>query len=450
MNHNPIAKIISWNAMGEEVCASAARISTTEGSALDLFESAKENKKNAGLIGKVLRSGHKSLIEHMVFTIAMQDVSVYVEQYFIEMRLASFTVKSRRYVDFGGLGYHIPKDLKGENLEAYKRHMNGLFEGYRKLLDLGIPKEDARFVLPYSFCSNFYCTINARELLGVIRSIRCGRGRMSPELLDIAQQLTDQATALFPALAQKIPDVSEDIPGLSDYGANDSQEPQWIKQNRIGHVEMPFYPRNPITQLRSGYAFAHPWEFPKTSADEIEEIVFSLRPRELEQLSYGFVVSNITLAGLTHLTRHRMQSPIIPPIESVDLGSFIIPDTIANNSGALSIYQQTLEDAYHSAIALCRLKVFCPYRGCFAVAGNVMTVMTTMNARELKTFIQLRSCNRAQWEIRQVAINMLSHLRNHYPQLFNLYGPSCYLTGVCPEGKMCCGKAEETKARFTA
>ena len=90
------AKIISCNANSEEVCASAARISTTPGDALELFEKARGNPRNQDLIGKVLRSGHRSVIEHAVFSIALQNVSVYAEQYFIERRLASFTVKSRR------------------------------------------------------------------------------------------------------------------------------------------------------------------------------------------------------------------------------------------------------------------------------------------------------------------------------------------------------------------
>ena len=60
-----------------------------------------------------------------IFFHALQNVSVYVEQYFIERRLASFTVKSRRYVDFSGLGYHIPPELAGKALEDYRAYMDG-------------------------------------------------------------------------------------------------------------------------------------------------------------------------------------------------------------------------------------------------------------------------------------------------------------------------------------
>ena len=79
-----IAKIISYNLYGETVCASAARISTTKGNALEIFNNSIDIEKNKTLIGKVLKSGHKSVIEHAVFSIAFENVSVFVEQFFFE------------------------------------------------------------------------------------------------------------------------------------------------------------------------------------------------------------------------------------------------------------------------------------------------------------------------------------------------------------------------------
>ena len=69
--------------------------------------------------------------------------------------------------------------------------------------------------------------------------------------------------------------------------------------------------------------------------------------------------------------------------------------------------------------------------------------MTTMNANELYTFFRLRTCNRAQWEIKACADALLTILREQYPVLFSLFGPSCYVMGRCPEGRMSCGKMEE-------
>lgn len=204
MEHKSVAKIISWNIDCEAICASAAKISTTSGNAIEIFEKCKSNPQNTDLVKKVLQSGHRSVIEHAVFSIAFWDVSAFVEQFLIECRLASFTVKSRRYVNFSNLGYFVPPALSGKSLHLYCEYMDLLFSGYRSLLESGIPKEDARFLLPYSFCSNFYCTINARELINLISSIIYGRGQNVPELQDIARQLILQIGDIFPVLLSEL------------------------------------------------------------------------------------------------------------------------------------------------------------------------------------------------------------------------------------------------------
>ena len=76
------------------------------------------------------------------------------------------------------------------------------------------------------------------------------------------------------------------------------------------------------------------------------------------------------------------------------------------------------------------------------LSGNTVDIVTTINGRELLLFMKLRSCNRAQWEIRDFAIDMLKKLRAADSTVFNFYGPSCYVA-KCPEGPLTCGKAAE-------
>lgn len=445
MNTRSQAKIVSWSTTGEEVCASAARISTTSGDAMELFEKAQNHPRNQDLIGKVLRSGHRSVIEHAVFSIALRNVSVYVEQYFIECRLASFTVKSRRYVDFSGLGFYIPSELTGEALTAYKAYMDGLFTAYQRLLDADVPKEDARFLLPYAFCSNFYCTLNARELVSLIRSIRLGRGGAIPELRGIADQLASQLAELFPALRSELDVSGPGSPLPEEPAPLFRDEPVWVTEAEAGSVELLAGPADPGGLLERAHLAADPGADTPFSLDAL---LASPRPRELEQLSYTFAVSDLTLAGITHLVRHRMQSVIVPPIQSVDHGRFILPDTIRTNPAALEIYQTALTEANRAAKALCGDPALRPYSYYYAVSGNMLDVMTTLNARELMLIIRLRTCTRAQWEIRHVAMGLLRLLREQYPALFDRFGPTCYLTGECPEGRMCCGRQEEMRALF--
>lgn len=74
-------------------------------------------------------------------------------------------------------------------------------------------------------------------------------------------------------------------------------------------------------------------------------------------------------------------------------------------------------------------------------------IIVTMNARELIHFFCLRCCERAQWEIRALAVEMLRLVKGVAPTIFRDAGPGC-LTGPCPEGSMTCGKAAEVKRFF--
>lgn len=74
-------------------------------------------------------------------------------------------------------------------------------------------------------------------------------------------------------------------------------------------------------------------------------------------------------------------------------------------------------------------------------------LILTMNARELLHFFSLRCCNRAQWEIRALAIEMLRLCRGAVPGLFDAAGPGC-VSSNCPEGKKSCGKQREVRAFF--
>lgn len=70
--------------------------------------------------------------------------------------------------------------------------------------------------------------------------------------------------------------------------------------------------------------------------------------------------------------------------------------------------------------------------------GIATRLMLTMNVRELRHFFSLRSCNRAQWEIRALANAMYALCYAAVPKLFEDAGPGC-VRGACPEGRRSCG-----------
>lgn len=75
-------------------------------------------------------------------------------------------------------------------------------------------------------------------------------------------------------------------------------------------------------------------------------------------------------------------------------------------------------------------------------------IVVTMNVRSLFNFFRHRCCNRAQWEIRNVANEMLRLCLEVAPNIFCNTGASCVSEGKCPEGKMSCGKMAEMKKQF--
>lgn len=440
------ARIVSVNTNSETVCASAARISTTKGNAFDIIDSTYAGEQNAALIQKVLRSGHETIIEHAIFTIAFCNVSAFVEQFLIECRLASFTVKSRRYVDFGDLGYYVPEELDDGQRKQYCEYMESLYDGYRSLLEKGIPKEDARFLLPYSFYSNLYCTLNARELVSILVAIRHGQGKEILELQNLASQLEEQLQERFPVILSEIEKRNRLIYLPKSQTPQVLEEVEFVREHDAGKVQLVESPNDPKAILKIAQRIS-------CGVDDIifdiKEILSMRRPRQLEQLSYSFVISDLTLSGITHIVRHRMQSIIVPPIKTVNHSKVILPTTIENNREAFSCYSNTLAKVNSLMLQLFKDIGLSKYHYYFTLSGNLADIMTTINAREIMHFIRLRACQRAQWEIRDVSMKMLTILRNQFPELFNHIGPACYMDGKCPEGRLSCGKKDEVLFRFS-
>lgn len=453
------ATIINYNANAHGIVSAAGRISTTEGGADEIYENSlrNEDEANLKLIRKILSSGHESVLEHVMINLSFDHVSVYVEQFMIEFRLASFTVKSRRYVDFGKMGYVVPDFSKygGQDKESlenlYKSHMDYLFGEYNFFVQAGVPKEDARFVLPYSFRSNFYCTVNARELIKIMNEMVYGRGRNFPELVMLGKSLFEQCEKDLPYLKVEKPqeDRREVIREfLVSEGAGTVRQERREPDELVTLVHGTGQPEKIICRaaaLNSGF---NDWadidiDDAGTQRKIISELLKNARKRELEQVHFTILFNRISLAGITHLVRHRMQSIVIPDYTLVcDFEKYVLPDSIVG-LGLEERYREIFRKSGKVAEEL-KQKGVDPFDRVYVLlSGLEIPVMTTMNANELYTFFRLRTCNRAQWEIKACADTLLAILRERYPVLFSLFGPSCYVMGRCPEGRMSCGKMEE-------
>lgn len=456
MDYKSEVKIVGYSNCGESLCAAGGRISTQPGDVFDILEKSKDAEKNASLIQKVTKSGHNSVIEHLFFNLAFRNVSVVVEQFMIEFRLASFTVKSRRYVDFGDAGFFVPEFSSEAVKEKYTKHMSKLFDTYNKLTEKGVAKEDARFVLPYCFFSNFICSMNAREFLNVLRAMLYGRGSKYPEIKKIGLSLLEQAREIAPGVMESFNNFGKRFNDKPDFSFLSSKG-EYVNETPL--VELISYTENSDlavakTALISETALNQTQVDAAVSDREtrkriIDAVIDCARPRPLEAASYTFRLNNVSLACITHIVRHRIQCVTVPELTSSNRGRYIIPPAVKADVELLEMYKSAFSETQNLYNELKDMGESEENLIYVLLSGNTLDLTITMNARELLLFLKLRTCERAQWEIRDYAYDMLKMLRSSAPDIFRRYGPSCFVTGVCPEGRLSCGKAAEIKERFS-
>ena len=109
-------------------------------------------------------SGHESVIEHATFTFEIFNVSRVLLAQLTRHRIASFSVKSQRYCKLDG-GYIEPDKIADSDFRAEFENLHKeAYDLYQRMVDAGIPKEDARYVIPQSATTDITMTMNAREL----------------------------------------------------------------------------------------------------------------------------------------------------------------------------------------------------------------------------------------------------------------------------------------------
>ena len=185
----------------------------------------------------------------------------------------------------------------------------------------------------------------------------------------------------------------------------------------------------------------------------------------IEHVSFTFAAEGVS-RSLTHqLVRHRLASYSQQSQRYVKLDQFeyIVPPEVESDERAKEIYIKAMEQCQKSYDELSEMlkskyiadgmkekaaekKAIEDARYVFPNACETKIVFT-MNARSLMNFFRHRCCERAQWEIRAMADEMLKEVKKVAPTLFKYAGPSC-VNNPCPEGTMTCGKILEIRKRY--
>jgi len=167
----------------------------------------------------------------------------------------------------------------------------------------------------------------------------------------------------------------------------------------------------------------------------------------LEHATFTFGIEGVSRALLAQITRHRIASYSVKSQRYVSEvhSHYVIPDEIMKSSEARIIYADALDKVSKAYDQLSKLGIEKEDARFVLPNATATQMIVTMNARSLLNFFGLRCCNRAQWEIRALADEMLKLCLEVAPTLFGTAGASC-VYGTCSEGAMCCGhprKAEE-------
>lgn len=183
----------------------------------------------------------------------------------------------------------------------------------------------------------------------------------------------------------------------------------------------------------------------KHKEEFVRKIVASGHESPLEHVKFTFAVEGVSRALTHQLVRHRMASYSQQSQRYVRESDFdyIIPPTIESDEEMKAIYvtvMKKIQDSYNSLTEVFEKKgkrgeeVIQDVRFVLPQATETKIVMT-MNCRELIHFFKERCCSRAQWEIRNLANELLRICKEKLPAVFNNTGAKCVSLGYCPEGE---------------
>ena len=194
----------------------------------------------------------------------------------------------------------------------------------------------------------------------------------------------------------------------------------------------------------------------------------------LEHVSFTFGIEGVSRSLLAQITRHRIASYSVQSQRYVKNFNceYIIPPEIEKNSEAKKEFISFMIDAQSKYEKLADLlknqhvknlkeegklneaevdkvaeKMAIEDARYVLPNAYATKIICTFNARSLLNFFNHRCCNRAQWEIRQLACEMLKLVKKVAPNIFAFAGPSC-VCGFCKEGRMSCGNSKKVKEFF--
>jgi len=429
--------------------AAYAKISRSSENIPDLRKEARLNIAKARDLNcrVIFDMGHNSVAEHAVFNFEIMDVSRLAVEEIESFRLVSYTEKSQRYVTFDG-DFVLPHEvamyrdrklfetLIGFQNNFYKRSMSKILDYLKKRYHTesikkleGWAKEDARYILAMGTKTQVAMTINARNIGHLLRRFKMS---MNSEVRMIGNYIYIGVKNVAPSIIRYIEPSKFEIKFLNE----NFKHLNVIKTLLIGSdvtsvdriynlkfIECENIDDKILVLLFSkhlGIDYDHSLWIVSNLRDSTKKVIwreifegmksFDVPPREFEfyNVSFRAVVS---ASNFAQLKRHRMMS-LVKGSYDIELGNTCpeniklvgLEDEFTTIIERVNEFYLTLRERYNRSVAEYVL-----------TNSHRRPVWVNMNIRELFHFARLRCDNHAQWDIRQLANQVVSEFKEISP-----------------------------------
>ncbi len=192
-------KLVRHTPEPERTVAMSARLCYSPIGAAQLEEKISDEQA-AKLVRKLVSMGHFSTLEHVTFTFAIEGVSRVLTHQLVRHRIASYSQQSQRYVKEHDFETILPGTIakNPEAKEKFTKLMVEIQDLYNEFTEMGIPAEDARYILPNAAETKIVCTFNARSLLNFF-SLRCCT-RAQWEIRMLANKMLEACKKVAPVI----------------------------------------------------------------------------------------------------------------------------------------------------------------------------------------------------------------------------------------------------------
>ena len=195
-------KLLRYTPEPEKTVAMSARLCYSPIGAAQLEEKITDEQA-AKLVRKLVEMGHFSTLEHVTFTFAIEGVSRVLTHQLVRHRIASYSQQSQRYVKEHDFETILPLSIAARpaEREKFEKLMSEIRTLYTEWTEMGIPAEDARYILPNAAETKIVVTMNVRSLYNFF-SLRCCT-RAQWEIRALAEKMLAEVKKVAPVLFEK-------------------------------------------------------------------------------------------------------------------------------------------------------------------------------------------------------------------------------------------------------